>query len=286
MKVQSAYKSSKDKERALASYESFLSQWPVPYQARLINTSFGETHIIVSGSPQAKPLILLHGGGGNSTMWMYNIEALSKSFHVFAVDIIGEAGKSAGMRPSFKSEGHARWLKEVFDALGISKAVVCGASLGGMLAHQFALQYPQSVSSLVLLAPPSLFKMRPSFLFRAILASVFPTSFFARRFLHYISSKASSFSEEAVKAFIIQFQAYKPNMDAIPIISDNDLLRLPSKTLVMLGENEVIYNPIAVASRICSVTPSVAIDIIPGAKHTISVDQADLVNQKILQFLG
>jgi len=61
------------------------------------------------------------------------------------------------------------------------QAALCGASLGGMFAQQFAVLYPQSVSSLALLAPPSLFKMRPAFLFRAILASVLPTYFFCKK---------------------------------------------------------------------------------------------------------
>jgi pimeloyl-ACP methyl ester carboxylesterase len=154
----------------------------------------------VSGSPQAKPLILLHSGGGNSTMWLYNVAALSTAFCVDAIDIIGEAGKSAGTRPLYKSDDHARWLNEVLHGLGIEKAAVCGASLGGMIAHMFASQYPQSVTELVLLAPPSLTKMRPMFLLRAILANFFPTAYFAKKFLGYISSSAKNLPQSAVEA--------------------------------------------------------------------------------------
>lgn len=282
MITQTAYKSDKAREKALASYEKTLTQWPVPYENRVVETTFGETYIIVSGDHESKPLVLLHGGGGNSTMWNYNVAALSKHFRIYAIDIIGEAGKSAGTRPTMMTE-YSQWLKEVFDALSISKAEICGASLGGTFAHQFALTFPQYVNSLILFAPPSLFNMRISFVFRFILANILPTTF-ARSFLQYMSSRGSEFPEQAIQDFIIQMQAYKLNTNKIPIISDQDLARLPSRTLLLLGEDEVIYDLEKVASRIRAVAPFITITIISGAKHMVSVDQPDLVNEKIIQF--
>lgn len=285
MTTQTAYKSDKAREKALTSYEEILAHWPVPYENRIVETNFGKTYMIVCGSHEAKPLVLLHGGGGNSTMWNYNVAALSKHFRIYAIDIIGEAGKSASTRPTMMTE-YSQWLKEVFDALSISKAEICGASLGGTLAHQFAVTFPQYVNSLILFAPPSLLKMRISFLFRFILANMLPTTLFARNFLHYMSSRGSEFPEQAIQAFIIQLQAYKLNTNKIPIISDHDLAHLPSRTLLLLGEDEVLYDSEEVASRIRSVAPFITIAIISGAKHLISVDQPDLVNEKIIQFLS
>ncbi|MBA3537270.1 MAG: alpha/beta fold hydrolase [Tatlockia sp.] len=136
MTTQTAYKSEKAREKALASYEKILAQWPVPYENRIVETTFGETYMIVSGASEAKPLVLLHGGGGNSTMFIDNIATLSKHFRIYAIDIIGEAGKSAGTRPT-KIKEYSLWLKEVLDAIGISKTALCGGSLGGTLARVF-----------------------------------------------------------------------------------------------------------------------------------------------------
>ena len=176
------------------------------------------------------------------------------------------------------------WLKEVFDALGISKTALCGASLGGTLAHQFASTFPQYVDSLILLAPPSLLKMRIGFIFRGLFANLLPSTRVARKFLNYISSRGPEFSEESVNAFVIQVQAYKLNLTKIPIISDYDLALLPSRTLLLLGEDEVLYDAKKVASRIRSVAPFITVAIITQAKHMVSIDQPDLVNEKIIQF--
>ena len=156
----------------------------------------------------------------------------------------------------------------------------------GTLAHQFALTFPQYVNSLIMFAPPSLLKMRFSFIFRFILANMLPTPLFARNFLQYMSSAGSEFPEQAIQAFIIQLQAYKLNTNKIPIISDHDLAHLPSRTLLLLGEEEVLYDSEKVAARIRFVAPFITIAIISGAKHLIPVDQPDLVNEKIIQFLS
>lgn len=289
MTTQSAYKSIKARRKAIASYDDFLARWPAPYLTRVVMTSFGETHVIISGSPQRKPLVLLHGGATNSTMWLNNIVALSSEFQVFAVDIIGEPGKSAGTRPLYKSDAHARWLKEVFAALEIHETALCGLSLGGMLAWKFALQYPESVSSLALLstsslAPPSA-NNRLSIMFRAILANIIPISFFAKNFLKYISASALQWPDWAVQGFVIQYQSYKFNFDRIPIISDNELSKLPPKTLILMGQDETLYDATDVASRIHKVAPSITVEILSGAKHTIATDQPDLVNERLLKFL-
>jgi len=283
MTIQTAYKSDNAKKKALGIYEETLTQWPVSYESRLVETTFGETYVIISGAKEAKPLVLLHGGGGNSTMWLDNISTLSKHFRVHAVDIIGEAGKSAGTRP-VKITEYSTWLKEVLDALNISNIALCGASLGGALAHQFALTFPQYVDSLILLAPPSLLKMRLGFIFRGLFANVLPTTLFARNFLKYISSKGKEFPEQFIQAFVTQVKSYKLNTMRIPIISNDELVNLPARTLLFLGEDEVLYDAKRVAARVKSVAPHITVRTISAAKHMVSIDQSDLVNEKIISF--
>lgn len=283
--IQSAFKSDKACKKALASYDNALAHWPVPYEQKYVTTRFGETYVMISGPEDSKPLVLLHGGGGNSSMWIYNIEGLSQHFRVYLIDLIGEAGKSAGTRPKFTTNEYACWLKEVFDALIINQATLCGASLGGTIAHQFALAYPQSISGLILLAPPSLKSMRFAFILRTILANVLPTDLFAKSFLKYMSSQGSKFQEWEVQAFVTQFQAYKLNTNKIPVLSDAGLSKLPTNTLILLGENEVIYNANALVRRVHAVAPSVTVKMIPDAKHTVSIDKPNLFNEIVINFV-
>jgi pimeloyl-ACP methyl ester carboxylesterase len=87
-----------------------------------VPTRFGETYLIASGEASAPPLILLHGAGTNATTWLGDIAMFSRAFRAYAVDIIGEPGRSAPSRPSYQGPAYADWLLDVFDALEIEQA--------------------------------------------------------------------------------------------------------------------------------------------------------------------
>ncbi|MFC1581001.1 alpha/beta fold hydrolase, partial [Thermodesulfobacteriota bacterium] len=60
----------------------------------MVSTRFGPTYVNAFGSKSSPKLALLHGMGASSTMWAPNIEALSQHFRVYALDTIGDLGKS------------------------------------------------------------------------------------------------------------------------------------------------------------------------------------------------
>ncbi len=124
----SVFKSEESRDMIRSRYNQILSAFP--FKQLYIDTSFGKTFILESGVPENPPLILLHGSCSNSAFWFGEISVLSNMFHVLAVDIIGEAGNSEEKRLDLNQDGYADWLKEVFDALSIEKAVVMGNSLG------------------------------------------------------------------------------------------------------------------------------------------------------------
>src|SRR5690606_31039777 len=81
------------------------------------------------------------------------VAALANDYRVFAVDIIGDAGFSAPVRPHTGTDEHARWLQEVLEALGLHRAHLVGLSFGGWLALDFAARFPEHVDSLTLITP-------------------------------------------------------------------------------------------------------------------------------------
>jgi pimeloyl-ACP methyl ester carboxylesterase len=82
------FRSATAKEQYFKLYDMRAKKWPVDSETRLEDTSYGQTFVRMSGPVGAPPLALLHGAGGNSLQWMPNIEALSKSYRVYAVDNI------------------------------------------------------------------------------------------------------------------------------------------------------------------------------------------------------
>lgn len=147
------YKSAEGERLVRERYLAFLKYWPVPHQQIRIPTSQGETFVIASGAEGAPPLLLFHGGAGNTAMWMADVRAFAGHFRVYAIDMIGEAGLSAPSRPRLSSDAYVLWLDEVLRALSIDRTSVVGMSLGGWLALDYATRRPERVERVAVLCP-------------------------------------------------------------------------------------------------------------------------------------
>ncbi len=97
-------------------------------------------------------LILLNGIGGCVFDWKPEfIQALSKDHRLILPNIRGIAGSDD--HPSdYSIEDMAEDIKGLIDELGISKCHVAGYSIGGMMAQELALKYPEIVNRLILIS--------------------------------------------------------------------------------------------------------------------------------------
>ena len=86
--------------RYMAAYDAVLAKWPVAYEDIVVPTRLGATHVIASGPADGSPLVLLHAAMATATVWRPNVEGLSEHFRVYAVDIVGQGGRSVASRSS------------------------------------------------------------------------------------------------------------------------------------------------------------------------------------------
>jgi pimeloyl-ACP methyl ester carboxylesterase len=96
------------------------------------------------------PLVLLHGFTSSTYSWKDVFEPLSQNFRVIAVDLkgFGFSGKPDG---DYSRRAQATLVGHFLDYLKIEKAWLCGNSMGGEIALNFALQNPQRVDGLILI---------------------------------------------------------------------------------------------------------------------------------------
>ena len=95
------------------------------------------------------PLVLLHAGGLDLRMWDEQFKIFASKFKVIRYDVPA-CGKSSIPTTQFSDAGI---LYELLKHLGIAQAYLLGASLGGRIALDFAVEYPSMVKGLVLVAP-------------------------------------------------------------------------------------------------------------------------------------
>jgi pimeloyl-ACP methyl ester carboxylesterase len=98
---------------------------------------------------QGEPIALLHSGGADLRDWQFIAPQLAQNYRVIAFDGRG-AGKSP---PLLEPANFVEDLKNLLDRLQIERAILVGHSIGGQIATDFALAYPDRVSKLVLVAP-------------------------------------------------------------------------------------------------------------------------------------
>lgn len=99
---------------------------------------------------QGDPVVLIHGVGMQSAAWGPQIEALSKTHRVLALDMPGHGG-SDPLPEGSRIEDYVRWLRAVLDGLGLRRVSLAGHSMGALIASGFVVSHPDMVSRVALL---------------------------------------------------------------------------------------------------------------------------------------
>jgi pimeloyl-ACP methyl ester carboxylesterase len=129
----------------------------------------------VDAQDNAPPIVLVHGAGCNlEDMRLALGERLAVHHRVILVDRAGFGWSERRGRSASSPAYQAEILRDVLDRLGVPRAIVVGHSWGGALAAAFALDHPQRVAGLVLLAPPLYpFPRRATWLYEIFALPVF-----------------------------------------------------------------------------------------------------------------
>ncbi|MBF7083657.1 alpha/beta hydrolase [Desulfallas sp. Bu1-1] len=115
------------------------------------------------GKEQELPaLILLHGAGGTSARWEHLLGALSGVSRCIAPDLPGH-GKSGGS-PCQTIEEYTTFIKKFCDSLGLKHFFLCGHSMGGAIAIEYALRHPFDLKGLILANTGAKLRVSPDFL--------------------------------------------------------------------------------------------------------------------------
>lgn len=291
------FRSAKAKTKYLALYDEMAKDWPVPSECRMVDTSYGQTFVRISGPVDAPPLVLLPGAGTCSLMWKPNIESLSKRHRSYAVDTLintGCVGRSVYTRAIKNPNDAVGWLNELFSALELGDNIhLMGLSYGGWLTSQYALHSPDQLGKAVLLAPAAtVLPTRLESSLRALLMLV-PLRRFYRSFFFWIfndlAQQNAQMVEGIIDEMIITMRCFKPANSAqmpLTVLKDEELRNIKVPTLFLVGENEVLYSAQKAVQRLNEVAPQLGTEVIPKAGHDLTVVQAAMVNQKALEFLA
>jgi pimeloyl-ACP methyl ester carboxylesterase len=271
------------------AYDRVLAGWPVQTESLDVVSEFGSTHAQVCGPDDAPPLILLHGGGATSTVWFANVADLAQSHRVYAIDTIGDAGRSrATGRPITNRHDLMTWLDGVLDGLGLLGAAIVGHSYGGWIGLSYALHAPQRVRALALLDPTQCFAgLRTGYLLRAVPVLVHPTVRSMRRLLSWESAGADL--DPAWLELISLGTASFPRSKLVvgPRPEPELLPACTVPTLILLAGRSRAHDVEVVSRSARQLMPRAVITTLPGVSHhEIPMRRAPEVNRQLLSFIG
>ena len=262
-----AFKSEEGKKEVLKYYDMLLTKGSLPHEKLMVNTSYGETFIIGMGKKELPPLVLLHGSGMNSAMWIKEMDEYSQTHRVYAVDMPGEPGKSDERQLPFESDDFSNWLNEVFDALSIDRASIVGISLGAWLGTKFAIKYSDKVDKLVLLCPAGIGTQKKSFIFKFLFYSLLGEKGIDK--LYYKIN-----GDKPIPDIMLSYQKliakhFNFRKVTIPIFSDNELKKLTMPVALFVGGKDVMLHSEKTANRLGSLLNHAEINFIQEEGHSI-----------------
>jgi len=281
----SIFRTPADRTAYLRAYDEMLRRWPRP-ALRSFDTKLGCTNVIEVGDPGLPPLVLLPPVSVSATAWFPIVGMLCRHHHVFAIDLVGDAGRSSLIRMPRSGADYADWLVECFHALGLERPAVAGHSYGGWLTLQLAVNRPVAVGPIVLLSPAS---------------GLYPFHWYSRLFLQlaeklpFRPSARSVLKAQVHRGYELD-ETFVALMDAVLAhvrthvlfpapLTDDELASIRTPTLILIGEDERLYDPAAALERARLLIPSVDARLVPQASHLLPMERPGLVDAAIEAFL-
>jgi len=253
---------------------------------------------------EGNPLILIHGYGAGMWVWEKQIEILSHSFRVYALDLLGH-GFSDRPKIHYTAEAYIHFLKDFMVGVGIEKATLIGNSMGGGIAWAVAAVFPERVEKLILIncIPPDVLDQVRNDSFRALVAiediPFLPHLVIAnrsRRSIKWILHECvSNIKLITPKILDRQYQLSKikgttwvlystfKNAKEAPKLKDY-LSKINQPTLLLWGERDLIFPP-SVGEGLHQAIKGSKFQVIGKSGHIPMWETPEKVNQAILSFL-
>jgi pimeloyl-ACP methyl ester carboxylesterase len=272
-----------------AAYEAALKLWPVPYEELYVSTRFGDTHVIASGPKDAPHLVLLQPTGAGATIWYRNVGQFSQHYRTFAIDTISEVNKSILTHPIKSHQDFTDWVVDLFKGLQIENADIVGNSFGGFLTLNTALYLPELVRKVVLISPAATFvQMWPSFWHLFIPAHVIAPMIHSERLV--LKSYEWIWQGFPIDDCISQLRTIAainglPHHGPPSVLSDEELRKIRTPVLLLIGDHEVVYKLEEVIRRATRIVAGLKAEIVPNANHNAEYTAAEVINSKVLDFL-
>jgi pimeloyl-ACP methyl ester carboxylesterase len=248
-----------------------------------------------------EPLILIPGFASGAWNWFRQIQELAKDFRIITFDPRG-IGKSkienSGNSTNLSMQTFVRDVLQILDDLKIEKANVLGASFGGFVAQEFALEFPERLNKLILACTsagganhvsPDIEILRsftpdPNLTvgerIRKFIRPAFTDEFNTDRAAEVEEvCRLRESNEVADAVYFAQLQT------AFTFNTEDKLGKIENETLVISGDKDKVV-PMQNSINLAEKLPNATLKIIENGSHLFFIETAAEFNQAIKEFLS
>jgi pimeloyl-ACP methyl ester carboxylesterase len=284
----SIYKSPEGEVEILALYDEALAELGSGYESLTVGTRYGDTHILAVGSEAAPPMFFLPGGNFLNPTCLRWFLPLAEEYRVYAPDLVGQPGKSAQTRPSPKGDGHAWWVEDVLEGLGLGRVPLVGLSYGAGVAIRAMGYAPERVSRAALVSPAA---VASGPILRMLVEVALPMLLYRlrpdrERLLLAAKPILTEPEDPAVRQLGAIYRHVRLDAGLPRMASEGELRGFEGPVAVFASEQDAFFPARAVLPRARELFPNLVFArCLRGSRHVPSKAGLDDVNQDILTFL-
>lgn len=228
-----------------------------------------------------KTLVLIHGSGGDHTVWLHQCLHLKGTFNIAALDLPGH-GRSEG-RGEQDVAVYVEWVREIMEALDIERPLLVGHSLGAAISLRFALTYGDRLAGIVPVGGGAVMPVNPIILeglktdpaaVTALAAKIAVAKCNRERLSGILNKKMSGVNPEILYGDFLA-------CDRHDVTAGLSAIAVP--TLVVCGDEDKMTPP-EMSRCLRDGIPGAQCTLVPHAGHFVMLENIEAFNQAVGAF--
>ena len=252
----------------------------------------------IHGPPEAPPLILIGGWASYRWIWFRQIPAFKERYRCVVFDNRG-AGRSSKPDHPYTMEMFADDVVGLMEALDIENAHILGISMGGFIAQQIAISYPEKVRGLIIASSsfggPNSIPMDDKTMAMLIALPTETISKEQAREMRYKATFSPQFLQEN-KLVIDQIDEWAErhptpvyaqvhqSSAANSFNAESEVKQISTPTLILHGDNDLCFPP-KNAELLANCISTSKLKIIEGASHFVIIEKYEEFNNEVMNFI-
>ncbi len=274
----------KAKSEVQEFYQYKLDDLPLLYEYLNVETSFGNTRIILTGKANKPPLVLINGLNGCEPFFLESIIELMDDFRVYAIDVIDQPELSKETVLSVQDASYGQWMFELLAWLNIRDAVLVGISFGGFVGWKSLVLDERYISRVFLIVPAGIVKgcalktlwkvWLPLMLYKWLKQPKHVQRFLKELFTENNESNLASLAKVLLN--------YEINFTPIPLIKREEAQKIKKPVHIIAAEKDILFPGVKLLKRAKTIFPSLGeVLLLRDSKHI-----PDLAgNKRIVEFI-